>query len=119
MKHSMSLLFSCLGFVAISVVSCDDGSSSSESDALCMANICKNETTLSICENGSYRDEVCSQGLKCSVNACVPEQSETCTANVCKDETTLSICEKGSYRDEVCSQGMKCICPITVRVRSE
>ena len=105
----------CLGLVIMLAAGCGDDNSKEnngqDEQPECSANACKDDNTLKVCESGTYREESCGEGKKCSENACVPagdvEQPE-CTSNACKDDNTLKVCESGKYREEPCGEGRKC-----------
>lgn len=115
MRYSAALAL----FVSVCLLSgCNDSDSSgtdgSGKTPVCTSNVCKDQTTLKICDGGSYREEACGEGKKCEANQCVsatspqPDETEKCSANKCKNNETLMICDGGSYREEACGAGKKC-----------
>ena len=108
------LNFCCFALVALLAASCDDVDFKNKSvpaaKSGCFSDVCKDETTLNKCEGGSYREEPCGEGKKCSENACVPDTpvDQPCQSDICKDASTLKKCEGGSYREEPCGEGNKC-----------
>lgn len=69
-------------------------------------NACKDEKTLTVCDEstGIMKRQKCEYG--CVNNACV---SESCTApdNRCIDNNTVQICENGNYHLKTCINGCK------------
>ncbi len=93
--------------ISCSACFCACSDSSDDDSEACTADVCKDGTTLIVCDkaSGTTTEKKCDSG--CKDNAC--SDATKCTADVCKDDTTLRVCEKtaGTTTEKKCDNGCK------------
>ena len=107
-KYQRVAVLICLS--ACSLPACSDDSAvtdDSSKNGACTAadNICFDNSTAQICENGILYHKICAYG--CENGACQDPPKCTAADNACQDEKTLSICDEtaGIMKERECAFG--------------